>query len=122
MVCTNCGHIGYAKNAVKGSLALEVILWLFFIIPGLVYSLWRSTSSARYLACSVCGQKTLVPANSPVGKKLLEEQGKTIEGIQTEEKQNKAAVNKSTLKTIKIVAMIGGFFILLSIIEAIFMK
>jgi hypothetical protein len=42
--CPNCGTIGKPKKKTKGSFAIEVLLWLCFLIPGLIYSLWRMTS------------------------------------------------------------------------------
>jgi hypothetical protein len=77
LICSACGHIGSSKTAVKGNLLIEIILWCFFIIPGLIYSVWRSSS--RYKKCSACGATNLIPLDSPVGQKLLADQGKTLE-------------------------------------------
>lgn len=68
MICANCGSIGKPKKVTKGSLFIEIILWLCFFIPGLIYSIWRMTS--KYTACPSCGAKNMVPLNSPVGQKL----------------------------------------------------
>lgn len=84
LICSTCGHIGSSKTAVKGSILIEVVLWLCFIIPGIIYSLWRSSS--RHKTCPTCGATTLIPLDSPIGLKLLAEQGKTIETIQGEKK------------------------------------
>lgn len=73
MVCVTCNHHGPTKTATKGSIWIEVILWLCFIIPGLIYSVWRHSS--RKPVCSSCGSETLVPENSPVGKKILASNG-----------------------------------------------
>lgn len=62
MICTNCYYRG-TESARKGSLGVEILLWLFFIIPGIVYSVWRSSSKI----CPKCGQATLVPEDSPRG-------------------------------------------------------
>lgn len=62
--CTTCGHEGPAKTVARGSMAVEVILWLCFFVPGLVYSVWRLSS--KYKACSNCGAQSLVPPGSPV--------------------------------------------------------
>jgi len=43
-ICANCGHLGDEKQVTKGSFGIEVILWLCFLIPGLIYSLWRLSS------------------------------------------------------------------------------
>jgi hypothetical protein len=47
---------------------IELILWICFIVPGLIYSFWRLSS--RYDACSCCGSTALVPVDSPVGRTL----------------------------------------------------
>lgn len=72
-VCTNCGHVGSPFYEAKGNPAIEVLLWLFFLIPGLIYSLWRSQS--RYPVCPKCQSPHMIPGDSPKGKKLLEERG-----------------------------------------------
>lgn len=56
--CPNCSYEGKAKRMVKGSMGLEIVLWLLLIIPGLIYSLWRSFS--RYNACPKCGYQFVV--------------------------------------------------------------
>ena len=68
-VCTTCGHIGQPKRVTKGSLATELVLWIFFLVPGLIYSVWRLTS--RYDACPSCKNASMIPADSPVGQKFL---------------------------------------------------
>lgn len=69
LVCTNCGHHGPARSVTKGSTAIELVLWLCLIVPGLVYSLWRLSS--RTVGCVACGSTALVPPGSPVGKHLI---------------------------------------------------
>ena len=71
-ICSNCGYIGQAKKVTKGSILIELVLWLM-IIPGLIYSLWRLTT--KHLACPQCGATQLVPVDSPRGKKLQQEFG-----------------------------------------------
>jgi hypothetical protein len=68
-VCTNCGYRGFPKKVVKGSFIIEVILWLAFFIPGLIYSIWRLTS--KYNACPKCLQPTMIPTDTPIGQKLI---------------------------------------------------
>lgn len=69
LICSSCGHRGKAKTITRGSFLVEIILWLLFLIPGLLYSIWRLSS--RHKACWSCGSQTLIPANSPVGKKII---------------------------------------------------
>jgi len=69
-VCPACRHVGKPKTVTRGSFPVELVLWLAFLIPGIIYSLWRLGS--RYKACSMCGAPGLIPAASPVGRKLIE--------------------------------------------------
>lgn len=73
MVCATCGHLGKTTQVTRGSIWIEIILWCFFILPGVIYSLWRLTT--RKQACTACHGEALVPPDSPVGRKLLAEHG-----------------------------------------------
>ncbi|NOR25444.1 MAG: hypothetical protein GQ542_13860 [Desulforhopalus sp.] len=55
----------------KRKTSVEIILWLLFLVPGLIYSIWRRTG--RYYACPNCGTPGMVPSGSPMGKHLLTE-------------------------------------------------
>lgn len=70
-ICSNCGFTGTAKKVTKGSTLMELILWLCFIFPGLLYSMWRLSS--KHMACAQCGSTHLIPLDSPRGKKLQQE-------------------------------------------------
>ena len=50
--CPNCKYEGIGKNITRDSVAVELILWLLFMFPGLVYSIWR-LSTAK-LVCPEC--------------------------------------------------------------------
>ena len=69
VICPNCGTIGRPKTVTEGSILIEIVLWLFFLIPGLIYSLWRVTS--RNNACRKCKARALVPVESPGGRLLV---------------------------------------------------
>jgi len=62
MICTRCGHQGDTKIETPGSLILEIVLWLCFIVPGLIYTLWRKSS--QYDACRKCGSPDVVPTDA----------------------------------------------------------
>ena len=68
-ICTACGHVGNPKKVTKGSFFIEVALWIFFILPGLIYSIWRLTS--KHQACAKCGSLGVVPISSPIGAELV---------------------------------------------------
>ena len=71
MLCTNCGHQGKPKKFTKGSIGMEILLWLCFLVPGLIYSLWRISS--RYTACPKCKALNMVPLDCPRAKQLLKD-------------------------------------------------
>ncbi|MFZ1735709.1 MAG: hypothetical protein WAU31_02125 [Candidatus Moraniibacteriota bacterium] len=70
-VCTVCGYTGKPKTIIKGNFIIEVILWFFFLIPGIIYSIWRMSS--KYTACPKCKNSSMIPSDSPVGMKLMDE-------------------------------------------------
>ena len=61
--CTRCQFIGKPKLDTPGSILIELVLWLFLLVPGLLYSLWRH--GARRRVCSKCGSPDIVPVDSP---------------------------------------------------------
>jgi predicted RNA-binding Zn-ribbon protein involved in translation (DUF1610 family) len=71
VICKTCGFHGSSTTATKGSFLIEVILWLCFLIPGLIYSIWRISS--RSDACPKCGSSEVIPIDSPLGRKLMQE-------------------------------------------------
>lgn len=70
MVCPVCGTRGEPKTITKGNLAIEIILWLCLIVPGLIYSIWRLSS--KYPACPACEQAGMIGAYTPRGSMLIE--------------------------------------------------
>ena len=58
-ICSNCDYVGKPKTITKGSLVIEVILWLLIIVPGVLYSLWRHWSRTK--GCSNCGSELISP-------------------------------------------------------------
>ena len=73
MICPRCGSHGPEKVVTPGSFLIELALWLFFLLPGLIYSIWRLT--ARKKVCSSCGADGLIPVDTPRGQQLLRELG-----------------------------------------------
>lgn len=65
--------MGSPKTFTPGSIWIEIVLWLFFIVPGLCYSLWRLIS--RKEICQQCGSATLIPTDTPAGQELLNKTG-----------------------------------------------
>jgi hypothetical protein len=67
--CPNCGTVGPAKTRVKGSFAIELLLWLCFLVPGVIYSIWRLTT--KEAVCPSCGAPNMIPADSPKARAAL---------------------------------------------------
>jgi hypothetical protein len=61
--CMTCGTDGEPKTETRGSIVIEIVLWLMFIVPGLIYSIWRLTTKRP--VCRACGSATLVPYDAP---------------------------------------------------------
>ena len=75
MICTTCGFVGKPKSKRRGHFIIEILLWLFMILPGVLYTLWRLTGIAKY--CPACGNPAMIPTSTPKGAELLANQKKT---------------------------------------------
>ena len=64
LFCSTCGHEGPTKLKTKGTIWIEIVLWLCFIVPGIVYSLWRMTTKQK--VCTQCGFTALLHTQSPL--------------------------------------------------------
>lgn len=52
-LCKICGSVGAPKMHKQGTASLELLLWLCFLVPGFIYSMWRLMT--KYQTCSHCG-------------------------------------------------------------------
>ena len=68
-LCTACGSQVRPRTATRGSFGIELILWLCFLIPGLIYSIWRLSN--RYYACPVCRSPSIIPLGTPAANAIL---------------------------------------------------
>lgn len=57
--CRHCDYHGQQLTVTPGSFIIEIILWCFYIIPGLIYSVWRC--SARKKVCPECKSEHMIP-------------------------------------------------------------
>jgi len=74
LICTTCGtQTRSPKSYTKGSILIEIVLWLTFIAPGLIYSLWRLTTRQR--VCPACNSAALIPLDTPAGHNLVQQYG-----------------------------------------------
>jgi hypothetical protein len=53
-----------------GSILIEIILWLCFLVPGFIYTIWRHSSTKQ--VCGTCGSKDVIPVDSPLAKKMAQ--------------------------------------------------
>ena len=60
--CPNCGYEGKPKKVTPGSLAIEIILWICFLVPGIIYSIWRLSS--KKIICPSCSNENVIPLSS----------------------------------------------------------
>jgi len=74
---TCCSVVKRPKKITPGSFIIELVLWLFFIVPGLLYSLWRI--GARYKACPVCNSKNIIPSDAPLAIRLQSKLGNIVQ-------------------------------------------
>lgn len=62
--CLNCGTDFVPRaGPTRGSGGIEIVLWLFLIVPGLIYSIWRRSGPPDH-SCPTCGRPHAVPFNS----------------------------------------------------------
>lgn len=69
-LCIRCLDKVEPKKEVRGYFLMEIALWLLFILPGFIYSIWR-VIGGREEICPKCGGKNFVPLDSPAAKSLL---------------------------------------------------
>jgi hypothetical protein len=58
-----------AKRVTPGSGWITFLLLWIFIVPGLIYWIWRHTSTCA--SCSRCGSKNVIPTGSPVAQDVI---------------------------------------------------
>ena len=68
-VCTSCETVGNGISHTKGSFAIEIILWLFMCLPGLIYTVWHLTTRTK--VCHQCQSEQIVPTDTPRGQSLV---------------------------------------------------
>jgi len=67
--CPSCGNVAAPKSVTPGSVLLEIMLWLFALLPGLIYSIWRR--SQQRIVCPHCSNIGMVPLDSPRARAAL---------------------------------------------------
>jgi hypothetical protein len=62
--CSRCGASAVPTTVTPGSILIELVLWCVFLIPGVLYSLWRLSARTRN-TCPHCKGPGMLPLNSP---------------------------------------------------------
>jgi len=68
-ICTHCHTRVTPEVHTPGSAGLELLAWIVFLVPGLLYSLWRR--NARTLICPVCKAPNPIPLTAPAAQQLI---------------------------------------------------
>ncbi|MGH9561007.1 MAG: hypothetical protein ACRD3S_06090, partial [Terracidiphilus sp.] len=58
---------------VKGSVLTGLFLYCLFLLPGLIYSIWRQSTAAQ--VCRNCGSPAVIPLGSPAAQQVLANRG-----------------------------------------------
>jgi hypothetical protein len=80
-ICKNCGYQGDSRRISKSSFGTEVSLWIiifllvaftsmWLLILPLGFTIWRAGST--FNGCDLCKSASIIPLESPAGKKLAE--------------------------------------------------
>ena len=43
IICPSCHYVGESKAIAKGSRKIEITLWCCFVLPGMLYTMWRQS-------------------------------------------------------------------------------
>ena len=101
-VCLACHNVGQPVKA--GSGLIEFILWCAWLLPGLIYSVWRRKNAK---VCSECGG-AMIPAASPKGREIISSAPDLQKdlGDEVETAEAYVAERKAVRKTIYILIVI----------------
>lgn len=61
-VCMECGCQRDPVDAKRGLLVIEICMWLLYILPGVIYSIWRRVR--KYQVCPQCRNPSVVLTSS----------------------------------------------------------
>jgi hypothetical protein len=61
IICPSCHYVGESKSIAKGSRKIEITLWCCFILPGMLYTMWRQSNDGQYQGCPQCHASNVRP-------------------------------------------------------------
>jgi hypothetical protein len=111
-LCTVCGTVGDTKRNMKGSILTELFLWCFFLLPGLIYSIWRHSTVAQ--VCRNCGSPAVIPVTSPIAQQTLAGRGM----IATTQVQAQTSTPRGAAPTSKVLVGVVASIVLALIVWA----
>lgn len=76
--CNNCNSVTTPKPS--GSVIITLILLLFYIIPGIIYEIWRGKNKR----CGLCGSPAIMPLSSPAAQQAMQRQQAPIQNDRTD--------------------------------------
>lgn len=71
-VCTTCAAIGQVRVGRRVNRWIFVLLLLCYVVPGVIYYLWCKQEARP--VCGACGSNSLVPAETPAGRRIVADQ------------------------------------------------
>lgn len=117
LICSQCGFVGSPKSGIKGNLLIEIMLWCFLLLPGFLYSIWRSSS--RHSMCPKCKNSNLIPIDAPRARKIMEEslsKEEIEEVMDDEEKRIEKEKKRTRMMIIVVVLILIILMVLISIV------
>lgn len=70
MICLKCESESDGEDNYKGSVLITIILLICFIVPGIIYGIWRG--STRHKTCPYCKSSEIIPLDTPAGRRITE--------------------------------------------------
>lgn len=68
-VCMECGCQRDPVDAKRGLLVIEIFMWFLYILPGVIYSIWRRVR--KQSVCPKCGNPSVVLTSSPRAREMM---------------------------------------------------
>lgn len=68
-ICMECGCQRDPVNAKRGLLVIEIFMWFLYIVPGVIYSIWRRVRTQR--VCPNCRNPSVVLTSSSRAMRMM---------------------------------------------------
>lgn len=86
-VCTECLTVGKKIKVKQGNGIVGASLYLFGVLPGIAYSVWRESTIKH--VCPRCVHGSMIPVDTPKGRQLVSDLPE-LDVVVQEEKQAEA--------------------------------